>query len=62
MSNFIRMTKHPKDKIFQVAVWLDNHFGRHHYGVQFPDGTIFNENDFVWEFDDEWDFSKSQEK
>lgn len=28
-----------------MANWIDGHFGRRQYGVQFSDGQIFNDND-----------------
>lgn len=43
MSNFTRMTKHPETGEMRMADWLDDHFGRHRYGVRFPDGKIFDE-------------------
>ncbi len=45
MSNFSRMTKHPKTGHLLLAEWLDDHYGHHRYGVRFPDGTIFPETD-----------------
>jgi hypothetical protein len=36
MSNFQRLTKHPKTGKFELADWLDDYFGNHHYGVRFP--------------------------
>lgn len=29
-------------KKYKVAIWWDNYFGNHRYGVEFPDGTIVN--------------------
>lgn len=39
MSNYLRMTKHPLTGEWEEAAWIDNHFGPHHYGVFFPDGS-----------------------
>lgn len=36
MSNFTRSAYHPKEKVIRAANWLDDHFGKHHYGVSFP--------------------------
>lgn len=44
MSSYQRVTKHPETGEFQVADWLDDYFGRHRYGVKFPDGKIFHES------------------
>ncbi len=52
MSNFVRMTKRPGTDRFESATWLDDFFGPHAYGVQFPDGTIYAENGLHWEFQD----------
>lgn len=35
MSTYIRNTKHPHEDKFMPALWIDDYFGRHHYGVQF---------------------------
>lgn len=29
----------------QEATWLDDYFGKHRYGVRFPDGKIFPESE-----------------
>lgn len=42
MSNYYAITKHPKIGKWVKALWLDDHFGKHHYGVEFPDGKVFN--------------------
>lgn len=45
MSNYSAMTIHPETKVAEMADWLDDYFGKHHYGVRFPsDGKIFPEN------------------
>lgn len=36
MSSFIRATKNPKSGEFEDAMWIDDLFGRHRYGVIFP--------------------------
>ncbi len=50
MSNFVRMTKRPGTDRFELAIWLDDFFESHAYGVQFPDGTIYAANGLCWEF------------
>jgi hypothetical protein len=51
MSNFVRRTKNPDTGEYEDASWLDNHFGRHRYGVHFPStGKTFRETDRRWEF------------
>lgn len=41
MSNYQAMTYHPITKIPENALWFDNHYGRHRYGVKFSDGSIY---------------------
>lgn len=41
MSNYQQPTKHPETGRIEVADWLDDFFGRHRYGVRFPDGKVF---------------------
>lgn len=36
MSTYKRETKNPKTGEWENATWMDDHFGRHHYGVYFP--------------------------
>jgi hypothetical protein len=40
MSTFHKSTRNPDTGKWEIAIWLDDHFGSHHYGVQFPDGNI----------------------
>mgnify|MGYP006865017930 CR=1 FL=1 len=42
MSSFGAPTFHPKTGKIEDALWFDDYFGRHHYGVQFPDGEVFD--------------------
>lgn len=35
MSNFSRLTKNPDTGEFEIALWLDDYFGPHEYGVLF---------------------------
>jgi hypothetical protein len=43
MSNYIEDTYHPETGEVFAAEWLDDYYGRHRYGVRFPDGKVFNE-------------------
>lgn len=49
VSNFTRPTKNPETGRIEVATFLDDYFGRHQYGIEFPDGSIYRES----EIDDE---------
>lgn len=40
MSSFFKRTKNPATGRWEEALWIDDHFGQHRYGVEFPDGTI----------------------
>lgn len=53
MSNYQRLTKHPETGEFQMAMWMDNYYGGHLYGVKFPSGKVFRASDYKWEFKDE---------
>lgn len=37
MSNFTGAAYHPKEKVIRAAMFLDDHFGPHEYGVLFSD-------------------------
>lgn len=34
MSNFTSAAYHPIEKTVRAALWLDDHFGKHEYGVK----------------------------
>lgn len=51
MSTFYRRTKNPLTGEFEDALWMDDHFGRHRYGVHFPGGMVYRETDHNWEFE-----------
>ena len=42
MSTYLRQTKHPETDEWQVATWMDDFYGSHHYGVKFPNGDVFD--------------------
>lgn len=42
MSSYTRKTKHPETGEWHTAFWLDDYFGNHKYGVEFPDGKVFD--------------------
>ena len=42
MSNYSALTRHPVTGAIEMADWLDDHDGKHRYGVRFPsDGKIY---------------------
>lgn len=46
MSNFTRRTKHPYTGVWEDANWLDDYFGKHEYGIQFPsDLKVYRERE-----------------
>jgi len=46
MSTFIAKTKHPETGKWEWAEWIDNHFGRHQYGVLFlNDENVYDPRD-----------------
>ena len=42
MSTYSMVTKHPTTGYWETALWIDDYFERHHYGVRFPDGSVFD--------------------
>lgn len=46
MSTFLKITKHPISGEYKKAIWIDDYFGSHLYGVGFrkdgKDVDIFN--------------------
>jgi hypothetical protein len=49
MSNYYKITKHPKTEKFAKAAWIE--IGKYRY-VVFPDGAWYHENYRKWEFQD----------
>ncbi len=45
MSTYTKSTKHPDTGEWEDAVWMDDYFGNHNYGVRFSDGSIFDPRD-----------------
>lgn len=42
MSTYNRITRHPNNGKYYNATWHDDYFGRHVYGVEFPnDGVVY---------------------
>src|SRR4029077_8015262 len=39
MSTYTQLTKHPNTGKWEEAVWQDDYFAPHRYGVRFKDGT-----------------------
>lgn len=44
MSNFNRPTINPKTGEIENADWMDSFYGKHHYGVVFPDGATYQQD------------------
>ena len=42
MSTYSKQTKHPVTGEWHEATWMDDFYGRHRYGVRFPNGETFN--------------------
>ncbi len=42
MSTYTKSTKHPDTGEWENAVWMDDYFGNHNYGVKFTDGSVFD--------------------
>ena len=40
MSNYTAPTFHPDTGKLEQAAWMNDYYGRHQYGVRFPDGSI----------------------
>lgn len=53
MSNYFTKAKRPrqknytKEKQWEEVEMLDNYFGSHKYGVKFPDGKVYPEEECV---------------
>lgn len=47
MSNFAKNTTDPRTGKFEPAIWIDDFYGSHLYGVQFKDGAIFDPRIFT---------------
>ena len=46
MSTYSRQTKHPFTNEWHEATWIDDFYGRHNYGVQFPGGDTYDPRKF----------------
>lgn len=53
MSNSHKLTRHPETGKIERAEWLDDYFGLHRYGVKFPDGRVFREEEIKEGKDDQ---------
>jgi hypothetical protein len=60
MSNYVEPTNHPETGRVEDAVWLDNYFGRHRYGVRFADGKVFRANEVMKVTEIETDKEKAE--
>lgn len=45
MSNYQAPAYHPETGALQEAMFMDDYFGKHRYGVQFADGRVFPAED-----------------
>lgn len=46
MSSFYQAAFHPHERRIRKAMWLDDYFGRHRYGVRFDEGgPVFSPED-----------------
>ena len=45
MSTYYRVTKHPVTGIPEDALWMDDYYGHHEYGVKFGDGSVYRPED-----------------
>lgn len=45
MSTYNAKAKNPRTGEVEEAVFMDDYFGRHRYGVQFPDGSVYREEE-----------------
>lgn len=63
MASYIKNTKHPETNKYEPAVWLDDYYGQHRYGVKFEDGKVFNPDltDLPTNNKQDFDFNKAWE-
>ncbi len=40
MSNYTKITRHPNTGEYALAKYIDDYFGQHKYGVEFPDDKV----------------------
>lgn len=54
MSSFYQPTVHPRSGKIAEALWIDDYFGSHRYGVRFPgESRVFSEDECDIESTDE---------
>ncbi len=41
MSTYSRITKHPVTGVYEEALWIDDYFDHHIYGVKFSDDKVY---------------------
>ena len=52
MSSYYKKTINPKTGKEELALWLDNYYGGHRYGIGFKkDGTEINKEEDISEFE-----------
>lgn len=47
MSTYTKITKHPQTGLYEAAVWYDDYFGHHLYGVEFKSDDKVYPSDLV---------------
>lgn len=40
MSNYTKLTRHPNTGQYHISEWKDDYFGKHKYGVKFPEDKV----------------------
>lgn len=53
MSNFISTAIHPVTGETHMCDYLDDYYGRHKYGVRFPNGDIYPEEECPEQYKEE---------
>lgn len=47
MSSYYKPTVHPKTNRVEHAMWIDDYFGRHNYGVKFSDDEVYRPEEVI---------------
>jgi len=49
MSNYFTRAIRPYGTEFEDVIMIDDYFGKHRYGVEFPDGQIYKKEECEFE-------------